>query len=67
MKIKRLILTVCLLASFGCDVGNFTGLDNEILTVSVVTVGWIAPPVMSMLQPPAMVLTGVGLAMSSTV
>lgn len=41
MKIMPLILTLCLLASFGCDVGvgDFTGLDTETLTVSVTTVG----------------------------
>ena len=38
-KIMPLILTACMLASLGCDVGNFTGLDNDVLTVSVTTVG----------------------------
>ena len=39
MKITLLILTLCLLASLGCDTGDFTGLDSEILTVSTTTVG----------------------------
>ncbi len=39
MKTLPLILTACLLASLGCDIGNITGLDTEVLTVSVRTVG----------------------------
>ncbi len=39
MKITPLVLTVCLLASLGCDVDNITGIGAEILTVSVTTVG----------------------------
>ncbi len=38
MKIKPLLLVAGLLATSGCDV-NFTGLDTEVLTVSVTTVG----------------------------
>ena len=38
MKTMPLILTVCLLASLGCDT-DFTGLNSEILTVSTTTVG----------------------------
>lgn len=39
MRIMPLLVAACLLASLGCDVGNFTGLSSEILTVSVTTVG----------------------------
>ena len=39
MKIMPLILTACLLALVGCDTGDFTGLDSDILTVSTTTVG----------------------------
>lgn len=38
MKIKPLLLVAGLLATSGCDV-NFTGLDTEVLTVTVATVG----------------------------
>ncbi len=39
MKLRPILLTVCLLASLGCDIDGFTGLDTEMLTVSVTTVG----------------------------
>ncbi len=40
MRLMPLLLTLCLLASLGCDVGNITGLDlTEALTVSVTTIG----------------------------
>ncbi len=40
MRLSRLLLAVCLLASLGCDpdIGNI-GLDSELLTVNVSTVG----------------------------
>ena len=39
MRLMPLLLALCLLASFGCDPVNFTGLDTEVLTVSATTVG----------------------------
>ncbi len=40
MRLMPLLLTLCLLASLGCDVGNITGLDlTEVLTVSATTIG----------------------------
>ncbi len=38
MRFMPLLLTACLLASMGCGV-NITGLDTEVLTVSVATAG----------------------------
>lgn len=40
MRITPLFLAACLLASFGCDIGdNIVDLDTEPLTVNVATVG----------------------------
>ncbi len=39
MRFTLLLLTACLLALLGCDGVNITGIDTEILTVSVTTTG----------------------------